>query len=252
MSGVPRTADAHERPVPEYVIRESPRASRVTLRMSLERGLEVVVPRGFDLAAVPALVLDKAGWVARVERRFGEERALRDADPTDRLPQTISLRALGEEWAVEYVPTASTRVTVTERGQGHLRVSGAVTDLVACRPALSRWLGRKARQSLIPWLDAVSQEQGLPFAEVVVRAQRTRWGSCSRKGAVSLNRTLLFLPHELVCYVFVHELCHTVRHDHSPAFWAELRRREPMCDRLRREARAAGRYVPAWARPPER
>lgn len=220
--------------------------------MSLERGLEVVVPRGFDPTAVPELVRNKAGWVARVERRFVEERAVRGADPPDRPPQTISLRAIGEEWAVEYVPTASPRVTVTERGPGHLRVSGAVADLAACRMGLGRWLGRKARQSLIPWLGVVSEEQGLPFAEVVVRAQRTRWGSCSRRGAVNLNKTLLFLPNELVRYVLVHELCHTIRHDHAPGFWAELRRREPMCEELRRQARAAGRYVPAWARPPVR
>jgi predicted metal-dependent hydrolase len=241
-----------EWPMPDYVIRESPRARRVTLRMSVERGLEVVVPRGFNLTAVPALVREKAGWVARVERRFLEERAARDADPPERLPQTISLRALDEEWAIEYVPTASLRVTVTERGPGHLRVSGAVADYAACRMGLGRWLGRKARQSLVPWLGAVSREHDLPFAEVVVRAQRTRWGSCSRRGAVSLNKTLLFLPNRLVCYVLVHELCHTVCDDHSPAFWAELRRREPMCEELRREARAAGRYVPAWARPPVR
>jgi predicted metal-dependent hydrolase len=238
--------------MPEYVIRESARARRVTLRMSPARGLEVVVPRGFDLTAVPALVRNKASWIARVERRFVEERAARDADPPDRLPQTISLRALGEEWAIEYVSTASPRVTVTERGPGHLRVSGAVADPAACRMGLGRWLGRKARQTLVPWLDAISREQDLPFTEVVVRAQRTRWGSCSRRGGVNLNKTLLFLPNQLVRYVLVHELCHTVRHDHSPAFWAELRRREPMCEELRREARAAGRYVPAWARYPVR
>ena len=69
---------------------------------------------------------------------------------------------------------------------------------------------------------------------------------------MSLNQTLLFLPPRLVRYVLLHELCHTLRHDHSPAFWAELRRREPMCEELRREARAAGQYVPAWARPAAR
>jgi len=220
--------------------------------MSVEKGLEVVVPRGFDHAAVPALVQGKADWVARTELRLGEERTAQAADPPNRLPHTVSLRALGEEWAVVYVPTASLRVTVTERGRGRLRVSGAVSDHAACRLGLGRWLGRKARQSLIPWLGAVSREEGLPFADVVVRAQRTRWGSCSPSGAVSLNQTLLFLPSRLVRYVLVHELCHTVRHDHSPVFWAELRRREQMCDELRREARTAGRYVPAWARPTAR
>jgi predicted metal-dependent hydrolase len=220
--------------------------------MSLERGLEVVVPKGFDVTAVPTLVHGKAAWVARVERRLATERAAREADPPDRLPQTISLRALDEEWIVEYRPTGATRVTVTERGPGHLRVSGQVTDQAACRAALGRWLGRKAHQHLVPWLGVLSREQGLCYGKAVVRGQRSRWGSCSPSGTVSLNKLLLFLPRDLVRYVLVHELSHRVRRDHSPAFWAELRRREPRCDTLRREARSALGYVPGWARVPGR
>ena len=220
--------------------------------MSLERGLEVVVPRGFDVAGVPAIVRDKATWIARVERRLADERAAREADPPDRLPHTISLRALDEEWLVEYRATSARRVTVTESGPARLRISGAVADKAACRAALGRWLGRKAHQHLVPWLDELSREQGLPFGGVVVRAQRSRWGSCSPTGTVSLNKLLLFLPPDLVRYVLLHELCHRVRRDHSPAFWAELRRREARCDALRREARSAGRHVPGWAQAPAR
>lgn len=220
--------------------------------MSLERGLEVVVPRGFDAAAVPGLVREKTAWIARVERRLSEERAARAADPSDVLPQTIPLRAVGEEWAVEYVATVSDRVRLVECGPERLRVSGAVDDHDLCRAGLNRWLAKKAHQQLVPRLDEAGREQGLSFKKAVVRAQRTRWGSYSRSGTLSLSRLLLFLPPELVDYVLVHELCHIVRHDHSPGFWAELRRREPSCDRLRREARAAGKYVPAWAQPPTR
>lgn len=220
--------------------------------MSVERGLEVVVPRGFDVAAVPGLVRDKTAWIARVERRLTEERAARDADPSDALPQIIPLRAVEEEWMVEYAATSSDRVRLAECGPERLCVSGAVGDHGLCRAVLNRWLTKKAHQHLVPWLHEVSREQGLPFKKVVVRAQRTRWGSYSRSGTLSLSRLLLFLPRDLVRYVLVHELCHTVRHDHSPAFWAELRRREPLCQDLRREARAAGRYVPAWAQPPVR
>jgi Predicted metal-dependent hydrolase len=217
--------------------------------MSVERGLEVVVPRGFDVAAVPGFVRDKTAWIARVERRLSEERAARAADPSDALPQTIPLRALGEEWAVEYAATSSDRVRLVECGPERLCVSGAVDDHGLCRAVLNRWLTGKAHQHFVPWLDEASREQGLPFKKVVVRAQRTRWGSYSRSGTLSLSRLLLFLPRDLVRYVLVHELCHIVRHDHSPAFWAELRRREPLCEELRREARAAGRYVPGWAQP---
>src|SRR5680860_1006699 len=58
-----------------YTVRVSPRARRASLRMTVDRGLEVVVPPGFPLARVPGLVADKAAWIERVTRRFEGERA---------------------------------------------------------------------------------------------------------------------------------------------------------------------------------
>ncbi|MHB0980993.1 MAG: M48 family metallopeptidase [Thermoleophilia bacterium] len=246
-------------PATTYTVRESPRARRVTLRMTVERGLEVVVPRGFRHAKVPALVAEKAAWIARVEERMAAERARLAAEPPDSLPEIVGLRAVGELWSVEYRETASSRVTVRERGRpagacdgdaaatGMLRVSGAVGDPEACRAALRRWVARKAAGHLESMLAAVARDEGLSFSAVAVRAQRTRWGSCSRRGVISLNRHLLFLPPAVVRYVLLHELCHTVRPDHSPRFWEEVRRREPEAERWRRELRAAGRCVPRWA-----
>lgn len=288
-------------PATTYTVRESPRARRVTLRMIVERGLEVVVPRGFRHAKVPALVAEKAAWITRVEKRMAAERARLAAEPLESLPGVIELTAVGEVWSVEYRETSSSRVTVRERGRpagrdggagraaddgdgaegpadggegaeglprgNHgaegaavlggacgrlLRVSGAVGDPDACRAALRRWLARKAGGRLESMLAAVARDEGLSFSAVAVRAQRTRWGSCSRRGVISLNRHLLFLPPEVVRYVLLHELCHTVRPDHSRRFWEEVRRREPEVERYRRELRAAGRCVPRWARAPRR
>ena len=271
---------------PAYTVRVSPRARRASLRMSVDRGLEVVVPRGFRLDRIPALVADKAAWIERVARRFAAENA--DAGNADagamgpagprarpRLPDLIELAALGEVWTVEYRPTASDQVRVTERmqpaapvwpaaaasggagehagahcpdAQGLLLVSGAVDDAEACGKALRRWLSRRAARHLPVLLAEVGREESLSYSKVAVRGQRTRWGSCSTRGVISLNRHLLFVPPRLVRYVILHELCHTVRADHSARFWREVRRREPEVDLLRKELRAAGRRVPAWAR----
>ena len=54
---------------------------------------------------------------------------------------------------------------------------------------------------------------------VVIRCQRTRWGSCSTRGTVSLNCSLVFLRPEVVRYLFMHELAHTRHMNHSPGFW---------------------------------
>ena len=128
-----------------------------------------------------------------------------------------------------------------------LTLRGRVDDDAACRAALQRWLGRRAREVLEPVVEELAGELGYPYARLSVRNQRTRWGSCSRRGTISLNCQLLFVSRELVRYIVVHELCHTQHFDHSARFWALLRRHEPACDRLRREVRAAKRSVPGWA-----
>ena len=81
-----------------------------------------------------------------------------------------------------------------------------------------------------------------------IKNQRTRWGSCTRQGRVSLNCKLLFLNREQVRYVMGHELCHTLELNHSVRFWALLRQFEPRADALHGSMRDAWTLVPAWAR----
>lgn len=84
------------------------------------------------------------------------------------------------------------------------------------------------------------------FSSVVIRAQRSRWGSCSAKGDISLNYQLLFLPRELARHVLLHELCHTVELNHSARFWRTVHRFEPELERMRKDMRRSWSHVPAW------
>ena len=66
-----------------------------------------------------------------------------------------------------------------------------------------------------------------PITRVSIRSQKTRWGSCSSRGTLSFNWKLYLTAPECLDYVVVHELCHLVHMDHSPAFWAEVERIMP-------------------------
>ncbi len=217
------------------------------LLVSARDGLVVVVPRRSEVRRVPELLRRHAAWIDRAMERTAERRAHLAERASAPLPEVVNLPAVGLAIRVEYAwGLPGTRACAVERG-GVLVVSAAAGDVDAVRAALRRWLTRTARARLVPMLEEVSRPEGLPYTRVTVRAQRTRWGSCSRAGAISLNRSLLFLRPELARSVLVHELVHTLRHDHSPAFWALLRERVPEADKLRRELRQAWRDVPAWA-----
>ena len=81
---------------------------------------------------------------------------------------------------------------------------------------------------------------GFCINRITIRNQRTRWGSCSIKNNISLNIKLYHLPAELQDYVILHELVHTVHHNHSSAFWDKLKTILPMAKSLDRRLKKLG------------
>lgn len=98
-----------------------------------------------------------------------------------------------------------------------------------------------AKEKIILRLRQLSLQTGLRFRHVTVRSQKTRWGSLSAAGDISLNIALARLPEALMDYVILHELVHTLIRGHGPAFWRELDRYVGDAKRLRREL---GNYSP--------
>lgn len=205
-------------------------------------GLTVVVPTGFDHAQVADIVAGRLDWVEHHLERLAR---LAPA-PEEAAPQAVELRAVGRVVAVRY-KAGTGPVNVRQAGELSLLVSGTIArrDMVA--RGLRSWLKREGLRELPAMLEGLSACTGLGFSGITVRMQRTRWGSCSAKGAISLNARLLFLPPELARYVLLHELAHTVHMNHSGDYWRFLERLHPDALALDRALRQARRFVPAWA-----
>jgi len=231
---------------PTYAVRVSSRARHVRITLSPRDGLVVVVPRGFDRSRVPGILEQKQQWLEQAQEKIDKQRQASESELPGALPERASLRSIGEEWAIDYRQTGSPRVTVFERPGTRLLVSGDVGDTNACKAALRRWLIRKGHEHLEPWLERLADKHGFEFKRVLVRVQRTRWGSCSNRKTISLNAKLLFLPEDLVRYALIHELCHTRRLDHSRKFWALVQQYEPDYKVKDKRLRTAWGYAPAW------
>ena len=122
------------------------------------------------------------------------------------------------------------RISISVRGTGAVRVSFPYgvsvrramqfLDLKAEAKARIEELRRAAKADLPARIERLSQLTGLKYAKLTIRASRTKWGSCSGRNTISLSLFLMTLPEHLRDYVIVHELCHTVHHNHSPRFHA--------------------------------
>ena len=162
-------------------------------------------------------------------------------------PATVAFAASGEQWRIDYDRTRAQSVRATETRPAIVRLRGPVDRRGEVHAALRRWLRRRARHHLVARLEDLSARHGLPYRRATIRFQRTRWGSCSSRGTISLNARLMFLPPDLVRCVLLHELCHTVHLDHGPRFRALLESLEPDHRVLHRALRHGSRHIPAWA-----
>jgi predicted metal-dependent hydrolase len=223
-----------------WQVRTSARARRLSARVFPGGRVEIVVPPGTRPASVQHFVTRHRSWI---DRKVAEHRAL-GADDGEALPEAIHLRATGERWQLRCVDAPGAPRLLADTGCLLLR--GELSRTALARHALQRWLLRAAHQILVPRLAATAADCGLAYSRAQVRRQRTRWGSCSRRGTISLNACLVFQSPEVLHYLLVHELAHTRHMDHSPRFWALVAALEPDWRALDRELGRGWHHVPAW------
>jgi predicted metal-dependent hydrolase len=162
------------------------------------------------------------------------------------LPKRVEVAALGRSYAVQYRPTSSRITQASVVGEGCLAISGATHDGKSVGAALRNWLFDLAEHELLRELRRMAQIGGFEFQRLQVRRQRTRWGSCSASGTISINVCVLFQPLDVMRYLLIHELSHTRHMNHSRRFWALVESLEPDYQRLDRELLRGWQRVPGW------
>ena len=187
------------------------RARRVRVNVHEHSGVEVVLPLRAPERAADAAVSELAPWI---ERRLGEVRRARAliASRGGRCPT----------WAVPcgWCPRPAAFVCTATASACSCRAARRVP-----RSSASTAAARAARS--LQRLDAATARVGLSYRGLSIRAQRTRWASCTERGSMSFNWRLLLAPERVLQYVIWHEVCHLEILDHSQRFWRLLESRWP-------------------------
>lgn len=232
-----------------YTLRVHPRARHVRLRLDPREGLIVTVPPRFDQRRIPGLLAERRDWIEAVGRRHARQREACEPGLLGPLPQRVELPAVERNWRIDY-RAGDRGARLLERGD-HLLIGLSESPSLAQAPQvgelLRRWLAGLARAHLGRALDHLAEQHGLRYKRMSIRFQRSRWGSCSARGNISLNARLMFCPPPAVRYVLIHELAHTEHLNHSPAFWARVAELMPDYLQAQHSLKAVWQRLPDWA-----
>jgi len=185
----------------------------------VEGNVSISVPRLTSQDSVTKLLQKKTRWIK-------EKLAAQKAHPPPKKKEYVSgecFNYLGRNYRLKVISGQKTSVKLIS-GRLVVQVPEEKKTPHGVKNALIAWYREHALIKL--------QEKGSRYAEIVgvepksvsVKTFKSRWGSCSTKGDVVFNWKIIMAPSSIVDYVVVHELCHLIRHDHSPAYWKQVER----------------------------
>lgn len=210
----------------------------MSARVHADGRVEIVVPERSSQRGVIDFIARHREWIVQRVRERGRPRE----EPFP--PQRVELSALAETWHVHLAGgTESLRVRPQAN---HLLVVSGDGDRSQQRLGLRRWLIPYLHDRFEARLHELAEQHGFTFTALQVRRQRTRWGSCSSRGVISLNAAAAFQRVEVLEYLMLHELAHTRVMNHSRSYWRTVAACCPKWRLLDRELAQGWKRVPQW------
>ena len=196
-------------------VRQSKRAKRLIFKASISNGYEIVLPNFYDDKWVIETIIKRKIKIENQIAQIIESRM-------ELKPVSITLPPTKETWPVIYGTLKKDALGNIVEANGRLELADKYDDVFWGPTILQNWLHIKATEYLPKRLDMVSKKLGLPYNKVTIKRQKTRWGSCSIRRNINLNRNLMLMPGDVIDYILHHELVHLKLLNHSSKFWSEL------------------------------
>jgi hypothetical protein len=204
-----------------YEIRRSSNAKRRHVVVTPGK-VEVVVPVGFDEAAIESFVFDRRRWIF-IKRQEIEAKALQATDTGPcRFVTGAKIPFRGRQIRLTVSVAAVDKVEVSYHNGFIVSIPANLTPVDQdnqIRLALKVWFVDRLTRDVDELLDRYCPKLGIRPLRVRIKTQKHLWGSCGLDKIINLNWHLIFVPKSVLAYAVIHELCHLLHRNHSDEFW---------------------------------
>lgn len=202
-----------------YTLRRSAKAKNLRISITTQ-GITVTAPHRYSDEFCHAQVVERSEWINSALKKIAEKNRLLNETLMSNSGKTLHLGS----WV---------DVGVESQLKSAFEFDGRLLTLKKAEN-IDLFYRSEAKRIFEPKVFEIASFYGVEFSKVTIRNQKSRWGSCSSRGTLSLNYNLVKAPRGIIEYVIVHELCHLLQMNHSTKFWNEVAK---LCPHFR-ESRA--------------
>ena len=189
---------------------------RKTAAIKIQKGkVYVMVPAGLTLAAIESLVANKSRWIKEklaIQQKIIaiKPKVFVSGESFSYLDKSHPLKIVGGLYPVIKLHREELVVSVRDE---------TADNTAVIKQLLIQWYKQQAESELRDKTERYARIIGVKPTSITIKTFKARWGSCSITAGIQYNWKIIIAPDRIVNYVVIHELCHILHHNHSPAFW---------------------------------
>lgn len=216
----------------------SKRAKRLSIHLKPFEGIRVTLPQGVSKREAVRFIQERYDWIEKSQQKMLDIEGRRTF-----FDEKSTFRTRTRELVLKRTESENFASRITKR---NINITVPVTwdiEDFECqeriRAVIHKALRKEAKEFLPQRTEELAHAHRFEYKEVVIRNNKTRWGSCTGDNKICLNLHLMRLPDYLIDYVILHELTHTIVKNHSRNFWSTL---ESVCPGSKHLDRDLSRY----------
>jgi len=211
-----------------YTIHYSKRMKRKSIKIMVRpSGVRVTAAVGVKQSAIQNFIQEKRAWIENHVAELQEQSRCQALTLPPRYEHGATMPYRGDMFPIIIEITGLKAPHIDFTGNAFKITTARKVNEITIQKLFKQWLSDKISHDIEAIFTTYSHILGHSPKEYRVKRQRTLWGSCSRRGNININFSLIFAPYAALEYVVVHEMCHLKHPNHSQCFWDEVERLLP-------------------------